>query len=440
MNVCSFKKRGDGFLFFKADFRIGIANFESMSRIRIRNIGPIKSGLLEGDGFVDIRKVTLLIGNQATGKSTLAKLISTLTWMEKVWLRKGFDEKDPELSRRFVEEFIAYQGLRSYIRPETEIDFEGRYSTISYHKGKLRIEALPMKSPRYLVPKIMYVPAERNFLSIVENPQKLEGLPRPLYTFLKEYLDTLVGSAEIVRLPINDLRLEIDSLSRLPFIAGQDYRLRLSESSSGLQSSVPLFIVSRWLANTLGANDDHGRSLLSYETELRMKQELEVLEKARLAQPQLGFYWNQIISKYSNTYFFNIVEEMEQNLYPSSQVSLFFSLLSLANLRVEDQLLLTTHSPYLVNCLTLAVKAAEVLRLLGSGAADDALRRDIEKVVPVSAAIGIEDAAVYEFIEDGTIHKLPTYHGLPSDTNLLNQILGQGNRMFDALLDIEEKI
>jgi ABC-type polysaccharide/polyol phosphate transport system ATPase subunit len=50
-----------------------------MSRIRIKNFGPIKGDHLENDGWLDVAKVTVFIGNQGTGKSTVAKLISTFT-------------------------------------------------------------------------------------------------------------------------------------------------------------------------------------------------------------------------------------------------------------------------------------------------------------------------------------------------------------------------
>ncbi len=56
-----------------------------MSKIRIKNFGPIKEGFKEADGneWMDVKKVTVFIGNQGSGKSTVAKVISTLTWMEK---------------------------------------------------------------------------------------------------------------------------------------------------------------------------------------------------------------------------------------------------------------------------------------------------------------------------------------------------------------------
>ena len=49
-----------------------------MSRLIIRNVGPIKS--------VDIRlnKVNVFIGPQGSGKSTIAKIVSFCSWLEKV--------------------------------------------------------------------------------------------------------------------------------------------------------------------------------------------------------------------------------------------------------------------------------------------------------------------------------------------------------------------
>ena len=58
-----------------------------MSKIKIRNFGPIKEGYQENGGWIDIKKVTIFIGNQGSGKSTVAKLISTFMWLEKALIR-----------------------------------------------------------------------------------------------------------------------------------------------------------------------------------------------------------------------------------------------------------------------------------------------------------------------------------------------------------------
>ena len=47
-----------------------------MSRIKIRNFGPLKETVSAMDGWIDIEKVTVFTGNQGSGKSTVAKLVS----------------------------------------------------------------------------------------------------------------------------------------------------------------------------------------------------------------------------------------------------------------------------------------------------------------------------------------------------------------------------
>jgi len=42
--------------------------------------------------------------------------------------------------------------------------------------------------------------------------------------------------------------------------------------------------------------------------------------------------------------------------------------------------------------------------------------------------------------KDGTISKLNTFEGIPSDKNYLNDALADGNELFDSLLEIEQSL
>ncbi len=410
-----------------------------MRKIKIKNFGPIKEGLVEGDGFLEVKKVTVFTGNQATGKSTVAKMVSTMAWIEKEWLRGGILIGDPDNNRRFVEDFCAYQGLKNYFLKDSEIHFVGDYAEIRYTDGNFNLRKIIVDEELYLVPKIMYVPAERNFLSVVEFPQRLEGLPWPLYTFLDEYRRSLNELTSFLELPINNLHLEVEGMTKLPFIRGYDYRLRLSESSSGLHSAVPLYLVSKNLAESIGKVGDRSRSPLSLEIEERMEKEFLtwVVDQKASAIPHSEMF-KIIQSKYKSSYFFNIVEELEQNLFPKSQMSLLFSLLGLANVHPSNTLLLTTHSPYIVNYLTLAIKADEVAHLIKGIADAEERLQELDLIVPRSSAINADDAVIYEFDEEGRIRKLEAFHGIPSDRNQLNEYLGEANDLFDKLLAIEQ--
>ena len=134
----------------------------------------------------------------------------------------------------------------------------------------------------------------------------------------------------------------------------------------------------------------------------------------------------------------NIVEEIEQNLLPSSQKELLFKLIALANLKECNQLLLTIHSPYIINYLTLAAKGNAVLAKINKHKNAEALKQRLEKIVPITSCVSSDDLIVYALKENGTIEELATYDGLPSDNNYLNEHLADTNQLFDELLDIEE--
>ncbi len=66
------------------------------------------------------------------------------------------------------------------------IQYIGKAYTITYQKSQLTLTKVEQGSA-YKFPKIMYVPAERNFVSTVDRPDMIKRLPLPLYTFLEEY-------------------------------------------------------------------------------------------------------------------------------------------------------------------------------------------------------------------------------------------------------------
>ena len=65
-------------------------------QLKIKNFGPIKKGYTnpQTDDFFDVHRCSVLIGEQGTGKSTIAKLISTLLWLEKdiIQRRRDFNQ------------------------------------------------------------------------------------------------------------------------------------------------------------------------------------------------------------------------------------------------------------------------------------------------------------------------------------------------------------
>jgi predicted ATPase len=407
----------------------------TMSRIRIQNFGPIKSGLLDNNGWIDIKKVTVFTGNQGSGKSTVAKLISTFTWVEKTLVRGDYDPKFFERKNKLKNQYLNYHRLENYFKDngkKTHIEYEGDAYHIAYKDGQLTI--LENKGGNYALPQIMYVPAERNFIAYVRTPKELKLSSESLKEFLTEFENAKNNIKGVIHLPVNNTDLEYDRLNDVLNIRGEDYKVRLNESSSGFQSLVPLYLVTNYLANSVkGKSNDS----MSGKQENRFKDDLQaILENDSLSLEQRRLAISLLTSRFNKTAFINIVEEPEQNLYPSSQKNLLFSLLSYNNLNQENKLIITTHSPFVINYCSIALKADEVALKV---AFNLELMQKLDSIIPLSSNIGSNDLAIYECNEvAGIIKKLPEYNGIPSDDNQLNLMFDETNELFAQLLEIEQ--
>ena len=409
-----------------------------MGKLRVQNFGPITTGLVGKEKFLDIKKITLLIGNQATGKSSIAKLYSTFSWLEKSLMRGNLKDNDLILYNRFEKTHCAYQGLENYFKPNTFLEYIGNSYHFIYKNKKITLTKVN-SNQNYLSPKVMYVPAERNFLSVIENPQQLKFLPAPLFTFLEEFERSKTELTEAIELPINNIRFEYQKQHKISYIKGADFKFKLAQASSGIQSLLPLFLVSKNLAYSLVDKKESNIQAESIEEKQQKRKAIErILNDESLSDRLRNRYLEMLYSVYENSRLINIVEEMEQNLFPESQRNLLNKLLEFNNLTEYNQLLITTHSPYLLNYLTLAIKGGEIKKMLLKKELKQS--ESLQKVVPINSCVFSEDVNVYQLTDKGEIKLLPTYQGLPSDENYLNNFLMETNRLFDNLLELEEEL
>lgn len=407
-----------------------------MCQIRVCNFGPIHSGLSENDGFINVKKLTVFIGNQGTGKSSVAKLLSTLMWLEKSLYRGTLSIKEIERNKQFVNKFCAYHRIHNYFRPNTEIEYKGTTHNFLYKNEKIQVTDLGNKK-EYAVPKIMYVPAERNFLSILEHPETVKDLPQSLYTFLDEFQKAKKEVGEITLPFSKDTTFEFQKQHKIAYIKGENYKLKLSEASSGMQSLLPVFLVSYNLAESvIKERSDFSKQELNYEEHQQIKAEIQtILSNENLTLQVKQGLLELLAKKYYNAAFVNIVEEIEQNLFPKTQKDLLYSLLTFANMTKANKLILTTHSPYIINYLTLAMKANTIYNKMEL---EENQINKINKIVPTTALVASNAATIYTLTEKGTIHELPMYGDIPSDEYNLNAQLFETNLLFDQLLDLEE--
>lgn len=415
-----------------------------MSRIKIKNFGPVREGRQTNDGWIDIKKVTVFIGNQVSGKSTVAKLISTFMWIEKALVRGDYDKKWFERKNNLKNQYLNYHRLENYLKnsgvDKTVIEYEGDAFSIVYRNDSLVIKEV--HNEEYLLPQIMYVPAERNFITYVKTPRELKISSESLKEFLTEFDNAKNEIKGLIHLPINNIDIEYDKLNDTLNLEGEGYRVKLTEASSGFQSLVPLFLVSGYLANSVRRQSETNKETMSSEEMQRFKKGVEdIWNNNNLTDEQKRVALSVLSAKFNKTAFINIVEEPEQNLFPSSQWQMLQSLLKYNSMNKGNKLIMTTHSPYIINYLSIAIQGEYLESKIKKSSQRDKLLSNLYNLIPQESLISADEVVVYQLDEkDGSIIKLETIEGIPSDKNYLNQTLEESNLLFDSLLEIEQEL
>jgi len=413
-----------------------------MAKLRLKNIGPVKVGLDTSSGYLDFTGITVFIGNQGTGKSTISKLFSTLSWIEKALVRGDFTVQYVMQYNRFKNKYLAYQNISNYLNDNSFFEYIGDAFEFKYNNNQFKVTHRTEND--YSFPKIMYVPAERNFVSSVEKPDLIKRLPLPLYTFMDEYEDAKQNIKGQIDLPIGNVKFEYRKHTRKSYIVGSDYNIELTEASSGYQSLVPLVLVTKHLSDIIKNKINDGRKDLNRDEEEKIRKAVnELMRDNKISEEVLKATLERISSRFKYSSFINIVEEPEQNLFPVSQKEVLFDLIRYYNENVNNILLITTHSPYIINYLTLAIQSYSLRKEIYNLSLEDKKKDLLEKLndkVPQYASLNGEKVNIYQIEDSGLIQKLEMTYGIPSDNNFLNQQLRFGNQVFDSLLEIEEEL
>ena len=131
----------------------------------------------------------------------------------------------------------------------------------------------------------------------------------------------------------------------------------MTEASSGFQSLVPLYLVSWFLSNQVKRQSEVSKESMSSDELQRFRRGVaDIWSNTDLTEEQRRIALSVLSSKFNKTAFINIVEEPEQNLFPSSQWKMLQNLQEFNNYNFENKLIMTTHSPYIINYLSMPIQ------------------------------------------------------------------------------------
>lgn len=266
-------------------------------RLVIRNFGPIDSAV------VILKDFNFFIGEQGSGKSTIAKLITIFENNETI----GRVDKDHDLMPQFEALNIA-----SYFNEDTYISFSSANGEIVYENGGFDCEVSEGNEKNESFHNL-YIPSERFFVSTFSRSLATLVLAKaPIPSTLLEFASLYEKAKnKFPRYAASILNLSFwaDNMQEMIMLDGCGKTIPFKDASSGIQSVIPLLMV------------------LDYA----------------IAETSFNRY---------------VVEEPELNLFPQTQVDLLQRMVGRCPL-----LTVTTHSPYLLSAVNNLIEAGNVLKM-----------------------------------------------------------------------------
>lgn len=322
------------------------------------------------------------------GKSTVLKLASFCTWVEK---RIELTQRPEDFmgSERFKKEIEVFHKMKGYFHDDSFMSYESEYMRFSYKFSTDQFN-FEWRDGRwdYHRPKISYIPAERNLVAAIPNWFEVTLERNNIRNFMTEW-ETARKSSDN-NTPI--LNLNVDYLfepeNRLDKVRIQNGdMMEMTYVSSGLQSLIPLYIHLNYLYTGIydsekgrkvsGDWDDEDLSSVLYRklfvdrgrTEPKNRvffkndkgEEVSIpfLYPLRYGTHRFMFTDKknaELFDQYLNNYIFTdhceiFLEEPENNLFPPTQMRLTHWLYDMTVSKRPNTIFVATHSPYVLSTM-----------------------------------------------------------------------------------------
>ena len=321
--------------------------------IIIKNFGPLKEVEID-----DIKPLTVFIGKSAGGKSIIMKVIVLMRYIYKMvnirsYLKNAKITRSP-FKLRFNS--LLHDGLKGMITAQTEIyytvEINGNKYTLKYTNRGLQSDInIPDKDLIFF--KEAYVSGMRSLIPIwASKAVSVKG--ENLGFFFHETFNDFNDATDVIKeqkLQYLNLKMKVRKSGNRPklftieSLQNDAVPIELRYASSGIQTSAPLVAIVHYFAQEFSFKDAFQRSVLNY----LYKQDL-------LTKFTLGINRNKL-GKYVHIH----IEEVELSLAPEDQRAFMSNLVEeVFHKNKKDRklgLMVSTHSPYIVNHLNVLLRA-----------------------------------------------------------------------------------
>lgn len=354
--------------------------------VTIRNFGPIKEATIG-----ELRPLTILIGDSGSGKSTILKVVALFRYIYKMlnirfYLKSSQIDRSPFRIR--IRDYFKENDLAQYVRQDSMICYEVAHSdgaryTLLYENGKLHMPK-SMDSTHLMYVKGSFISENRSIIPTwAAEVASSRGAKLGFY-FHETYKDFEEAMSHLDHLDLDFLasKLLVKKVGGKKKYTITDSRqtyapIDLRAASSGMQTSTPLVAITNYFACHFEFKVALRRSVLSY-----------LYDTDRLSQFQPKVELTDLPKS-----IFIHVEEPELSLYPNAQIALMDHLLRDMSLAIKQgtrmDIMMATHSPYIVNYANLLLLRAQQPDVAKDG----------------NVRLGENELAVYQ-VADGMVYSL----------------------------------
>lgn len=366
-------------------------------KLIIKNFGPIKSVELE------LGRFNVLIGDQGTGKSTVAKL---LTVLRSTFFIELFNVSEDEIINRETQLFFEHLKLveiQNYFYDNTEIQYLCELYSLELNNKTVIIKK--QRQPlleESIYNNLNYIPAERILVTTLANSlfaliETGTSLPKLFLRFGDKFQKARKEQTSFDYSAILGIKYTYkDNKDIIILPSGKE--IPTQDASSGIQGSVSLLTVFNSITG-------HGRIKRSHSQD---------------SDKLIGYL---------------IIEEPELSCFPETQHKLLKHISKEIAIKEDSgkiyykyRLLITTHSPYILTSLNNMMYAYKVGQLYNDEA---------DKIIEKKYWINPDDVSVYMLLPNGECEDIFDREEGMIKAEKIDEVSRKLNSQFDLLQDIE---
>lgn len=349
---------------------------------------------------IELKAINIYIGDQGTGKSTVAKLLMVVKEMIHAYGDCNNDTQKSDWNKIHFQDQLELQGITNYLNSKSFIEFSDSIGYFKYENKKILIDLNSEKSNEKIKYIGGFIPSYREAAVLLKNSiNALAGLKVPIskwFFIFGQHLTNAKLSKQVYDYnQILDVKYKYFNESDI-IVLKDGKEIKIEEASSAINSAIPMLLV--------------------YDSTVESVKSTAHRIYHRANRPYI------------------IIEEPELNCFPTTQKKIMEHFISKIKFENEDGsdyycgLVITTHSPYILTSLNNMMYAYSV---------GQKETEETNKIIDKKYWINPDDVSAYMLLTDGTCEDIVDREEGLIKAEKIDSVINILNEEFNALLNLE---